>query len=103
MQSLKEIYATKKDKLSESDRNLASQGLVKMEEQYNKGNYADSLIAGDAVTKIMQRENEFGVDGTLILGITALLLISAVIIYLVKGGKKTGRMKQTKLRSMDDL
>lgn len=104
IQSLKEVYANKKDKMSESDRNLASQGLVKMDEQYNKGNYVDSLIAGDAVTKIIQRETEWGIDGTLILGVTALVLIGAIIIYLLKGGqKRSGPRHSKKLRSIDDI
>lgn len=99
--SLKQIYAERMGSMDEKSRKLAEQGLLKMEEQINMGNYAQAIETGEAVVKIISGSGQDGNAGLVVLGLTALLVIGAIVIYLIRGGKKE-RKQFRKLRSLDD-
>ncbi|MBI5051244.1 hypothetical protein HZC08_00650, partial [Candidatus Micrarchaeota archaeon] len=102
LEAVKKIYTLKKNSLAKSQQEKALQGIEKAESLAQGGDYIGSLKASSAVLKILNSQSIQPEDYSIpILGLTALLLLGIVSIYIIRKRKPKKEDKGfIKLRSI---
>ncbi|MDO8553900.1 MAG: hypothetical protein Q7S22_03785 [Candidatus Micrarchaeota archaeon] len=109
LSSIKAMFASKKSILSDSQQTSLAGLIANLEQSNASGDYIDVLKGSEVVSNNLAK-NSGSIDNSqlLILGITAILIIAIVIVYIVKpknpfdADKKTKSKYVKKLERADD-
>jgi len=101
--TVENIYSQMKDSLGNGDRETIEQGMTRMKQYAGEKRYVKSLKAADWIMEKMEEVSSKDETGILILGVTSLLVIGALAVYLYKHSKDEKPEKEKPMKKLKKI